>query len=238
MVKIDQTTNDDQSPATRASVGAADIIRQWIFEDTLKAGARLKEEEIAREIGISRTPVREALFVLQAEGLVELISNRGAVVRGYDVEDLESLYSLRAVLEGYAARRAADRVTPEVVAELEASCERYVALRQEGNPRGLIEENITFHSIILTAADHERLAQMTRGLIQHPMVYRTYFVYPPEERAISDYYHRQITAVLTEGDAARAERLIVEHVLEGLDYLLKRFRKNGTIFPSSDQLLT
>jgi DNA-binding GntR family transcriptional regulator len=233
--------NGNPSPsdtaATRASVGAADVIREWIFDGRLEAGSRLKEEEIAREIGISRTPVREALFVLQAEGLVELIPNRGAIVRGYDVNDVESLYSLRAVLEGFAARRAAERMTPETLAELEASCERYVELRREGDPRGLIEENITFHSIILAAADHERLEQMTRGLIQHPIVYRTYFVYPPEERAISDYYHRQITAVLTDGDAARAERLLTEHVLEGLDYLVKRFGPDGSLETPADQLL-
>ena len=224
-----RNNGDENGTGTRASTAAADVIREWIFEGRLDAGERLKEEELAREIGISRTPIREALFVLQAEGLVELIPNRGAVVRGYDVGDLESLYSLRAVLEGFAARRAAERITPEVIADLEASCGRYEDLRRDGDPRGLIEENISFHNIVLRAAQNERLEQMTRGLIQHPIVYRTYFVYPPEERAISDYYHRQITAVLAAGDAARAERLLTEHVLEGLDYLVKRFGSDGPL---------
>jgi DNA-binding GntR family transcriptional regulator len=82
-------TDEDHVPSPRASAGAVDVIREWIFDGSLESGARLKEEELAREIGISRTPIREALFVLQAEGLVELIPNRGAVVRGYDLSDLE-----------------------------------------------------------------------------------------------------------------------------------------------------
>lgn len=229
-----KTANDSQTMGTRASAAAVDVIREWIFEGRLSPGARLKEEELARELGISRTPIREALLVLQGDGLVELIPNRGAIVRGYDLADLESLYSLRAVLEGYAARRAAERTTDELIEALEASCERYVELRRAGDPRGLIEENITFHNIILEAASNERLEQMTRGLIQHPIVYRTYFVYPPEERAISDYYHRQITAVIATGDAARAERLLTEHVLEGLDYLVKRFGSDGELPSDAD----
>jgi|694.fasta_scaffold55660_3 DNA-binding GntR family transcriptional regulator len=216
-------TDEDHVPSPRASAGAVDVIREWIFDGSLESGARLKEEELAREIGISRTPIREALFVLQAEGLVELIPNRGAVVRGYDLSDLESLYSLRAVLEGYAARRAAERITPAIAAQLEASCDRYVELRRLNQARSLVEENIAFHNIILAAAQSDRLEQMTRGLIQHPIVYRTYFLYPPEERAISDHYHRQITAVIASGDAARSERLLTEHVLEGLDFLTKKF---------------
>ena len=217
------SSEDQAEPPRPRKAAAVDIIREWIFDGRLDSGARLKEEELAREIGISRTPIREALFVLQAEGLVELIPNRGAIVRGYDLSDLESLYSLRGVLEGFAARRAAERITPEIVEQLEASCERYIALRRDGDPRSLVEENIVFHNIILAAAQSERLEKMTRGLIQHPIVYRTYFLYPPEERAISDYYHRQITAVLAIGDAARAERLLTEHVLEGLDFLTKKF---------------
>src|SRR2546421_13031594 len=107
-----------------ASVAATELIRQAILDGRLEPGSRLKEEELARELGISRTPVREALLVLQAEGLVDAVPNRGAVVRSHDANDLEDLYQLRALLEGYAARRAAANVTEQDVVELWASCER------------------------------------------------------------------------------------------------------------------
>src|SRR5947199_9689795 len=92
------------------SVAATELIRQAILDGRLEPGSRLKEEELARELGISRTPVREALLVLQAEGLIETTPNRGAVVVTHDADDLIDLYQLRALLEGHAARQAASRV--------------------------------------------------------------------------------------------------------------------------------
>src|SRR5207247_11200915 len=106
-----------------ASVAATELIREAIIEGRLAPGQRLKEEELARELGISRTPVREALLMLQAEGLVDAAPNRGAVVRSHDADDLEDLYQLRALLEGYAARRAAAHISETAVADLRASCE-------------------------------------------------------------------------------------------------------------------
>src|SRR5437867_6791605 len=98
-----------------ASVAATELIRQAILDGRLEPGSRLKEEELARELGISRTPVREALLMLQAEGLVDAVPNRGAMVRVHTPEDLDDLYQLRALLEGYAARRAALRISDERV---------------------------------------------------------------------------------------------------------------------------
>src|SRR5579864_4506652 len=98
----------DRAPLVRnASAAATELIREAILDGRLEPGARLKEEELARELGISRTPVREALLVLQAEGLIVAEPNRGASVRRHDAEDLHDLYQLRALLEGHAARRAA-----------------------------------------------------------------------------------------------------------------------------------
>src|SRR5438309_11120403 len=93
-----------------ASMAATELIREAIVDGRLEPGRRLKEEELARELGISRTPVREALLVLQSEGLVAAEPNRGASVRAHDAADLDDLYQLRALLEGYAARRAAPRI--------------------------------------------------------------------------------------------------------------------------------
>jgi len=108
-----------QTPLSRtAAAAAADLIRQAIVDGRVPPGHRLKEEELAQQLGISRTPVREALLVLQSEGLVEAAPNRGATVRAYDTADLEEMYELRALLEGHAAGRAASRVTPDQLAHL------------------------------------------------------------------------------------------------------------------------
>ena len=141
-----------------AGVVATEVIREAIIDGRLAPGERLKEEELARELGLSRTPIREALAVLQAEGLVDTAPNRGATVRAHDAEDLDDLYRLRALLEGYAAGRAATKMPPEQVAELFASCERFEALA-DGDVAPLVKENMHFHSTIVEAAASGRVAE-------------------------------------------------------------------------------
>src|SRR5438067_4229529 len=122
---------EERAPLVRnASAAATELIREAIIDGRLPPGQRLKEEELARELGISRTPVREALLVLQTEGLVDAAPNRGAVVRSHDGDDLEDLYQLRALLEGYAARRAAANITVASLADLRASCERFESVME------------------------------------------------------------------------------------------------------------
>ena len=126
----------DGAPLTRnASVAATELIRQAIVDGRLEPGRRLKEEELARELGISRTPVREALLMLQAEGLVDAAPNRGATVRSHAAEDLDDLYQLRALLEGYATRRAATRLSDEAIDGLRESCERFDGLARRAGGR-------------------------------------------------------------------------------------------------------
>lgn len=212
-------------PLTKsASVAATELLRSAIVEGRLEPGRRLKEEELARELGISRTPVREALLVLQTEGLIDSAPNRGASVRAYGAADLEELYLLRALLESFAARLAATRIGKGEVAELRASCERFGELRASGDVTELVRENVRFHDLILAAARSERLAQMVRGVIQLPLVYRSYVWYSPDQKLISEHYHRRLTAALAAHEPERAELLMKEHVLEARDFLVARLR--------------
>jgi DNA-binding GntR family transcriptional regulator len=221
---------DGSAPLTRsASVAAAERIRAAILDGRLEPGRRLKEEELARELGISRTPVREALSVLQTEGLIDAPPNRGAVVRAYRPDDLGDLYQLRAVLEGFAARRAATRVTAEDIAELEKSCDRFVRLRAVEELEEIVAENMRFHAIILSAASSERLTQMARNVVQLPLVYRSFYWYSAEQKRISEHYHRQLTTALAAHDAERAEIVMKEHVLEAGDFLVAKARASAAI---------
>ncbi len=217
---------EDGEPLVRnASAVATELIRQAIVDGRLPPGRRLKEEELARELGISRTPVREALLVLQAEGLVDAAPNRGATVRAHTAEDLDDLYQLRALLEGYAARRAAVRMTDETAALLWGSCERFEAVAERGEVRDLVRENLFFHGTIHDAAGSARLAAMVRKVIELPLVYRSYVWYSPEQRHLSVHYHRQIARALEMRDAERAELLMKEHVFEARDLLVTRLRE-------------
>jgi DNA-binding GntR family transcriptional regulator len=215
----------DRAPLVRnASAAATELIREAIIDGRLPPGQRLKEEELARELGISRTPVREALLILQTEGLVDAEPNRGAVVRSHDAGDLEDLYALRALLEGYAARRAAANVTETTSAELWASCERFEALI-DGDVQELVKENLFFHSTILDTAKSRRVAEQIRKVIELPLVYRSYIWYSVDQRRISAHYHRQITKALESRDGERAELVMKEHVFEARDVLVSHVRE-------------
>src|SRR5215831_7791897 len=206
-----------------ASAAATELIREAILDGRLPPGQRLKEEELARELGISRTPVREALLVLQAEGLVDAAPNRGAVVRAHDAADLDDLYQLRALLEGYAARRAAGRISLEEIATLWTSCDRFDAIDGD-DVRELVKENLLFHNAILDAAGSVRAAGMVRKVIELPLVYKSYIWYSPDQKRISAHYHRQISKALEAGDAERAELVMKEHVYEARDLLVAHVR--------------
>ena len=215
---------EERTPLVRnASAAATELIRAAILDGRLPPGQRLKDEELARELGISRTPVREALLVLQTEGLVDAAPNRGAVVRSHDGDDLEDLYQLRALLEGYGARRAAANISEKSIADLWVSCDRFDSLI-EGDVQELVKENMFFHNTILDAARSRRVAELIRKVIELPLVYRSYIWYSVEQRRISAHYHRQITKALEAHDGERAELVMKEHVFEARDVLVARVR--------------
>jgi DNA-binding GntR family transcriptional regulator len=208
-----------------ASVVATDHIRNAIIEGRLAPGQRLKEEELARELGISRTPVREALLILQAEGLVDAVPNRGATVRAHGADDLDDLYQLRALLEGHAAHRAATRISEDDISLLRVSTERFEGLRGDADDLPeLVKENMFFHYTIIAAAGSARLEGMVRRVIELPLVYRSYVYYSPEQKRVSAHYHRQIVNALAARDAERAQLIMKEHVYEARDLLIASLR--------------
>jgi DNA-binding GntR family transcriptional regulator len=219
---------DAAGPLTKsASTVAAELIRAAIVEGRLEPGRRLKEEELARELGISRTPVREALLVLQTEGLLESTPNRGATVRMYEPAQIEEMYDLRGLLEGHVAHRAAGRISDEEVARLHESNARFATLRAEDDVVALIKENQFFHGTILEAAGSERLSQMVRTVIELPLVYRSFYWYSPEQKLISDHYHHQLAHALEAHDAERAELIMKEHVFEARDFLIEKLKEGA-----------
>lgn len=216
---------DDHPPLNRsAGEAAAGLIRQAILDGTLGPGQRLTEEGLARDLKISRTPVREALRVLQTEGLVESAPYQGSTVRTYATGDLDDMYQLRALLEGHAARRAASRISTEDVDRLRESCVRLVALGDAtaDNVVQIVEENMFFHTTILQSAGSQRLSDMVRKVIELPLVYKSYVWYSPNQKRISEHAHEQLVYALSSRDADRAELIMRGHVYEARDLLVAR----------------
>ena len=213
--------------AESRSAALARTIRTAIMDGRLKPGQPLRESDLAKELGTSRTPIREALLLLQAENLVAATPNRGAVVMSWDEEDLAELYGLRAVLEGYAARLAAEHVTPEVLDELEASNERYAKLRDSDKLPELVAENLEFHDAILRAAGSARLTTLVRQLTALPTVYQSYMAYSADHRRTAETDHRAITEALRVRDGVRAAEIMEHHVNWAGERAIAHFELGG-----------
>jgi DNA-binding GntR family transcriptional regulator len=225
----EEPSADEQVPARNAGGVATELIRHAIAEGRLQPGERLKEKELAEMLGISRTPVREALLLLQAEGLVDAMPNRGATVKAYTEAELADLYELRALLEGYAARRAASRITEGQLAILRETLTDFAAARHRNDREEIFRVNLRFHYTIVEASGVARLANLVRATIELPLVYRSFYLFSPAETELSEGMHRRVTSALTAGDAERAELLMKEHIFEGRDHLLGHLREQHAV---------
>ncbi len=212
--------------------GVFERLRRSILEGEYGPDERLVEGQLAERLGVSRTPIRQALTMLEAEGLVEITPNKGAVVCSFSVEDVWNIYDLRAILEGHAARRAAGRVDGDELArlrELAGEMEelaRANAADHETEIRRLVALNNEFHGIIIEASRNRRLLRLVRRTVEVPLVFKAFFWYGPRERAISNHYHRQILGALETGDGERAEIIMREHVYEGRDFVIGALKED------------
>jgi GntR family transcriptional regulator, trigonelline degradation regulator len=192
--------------------GPADRIRSAILNGTYAPGERLKETEVAKNLGVSRTPVREAFRALEAEGLIELLAGRGARVRSFSPEDVQMIHEIRSVLEGKVARHATMHVSNSHLAALERSCERL-----ENLPTGAAlecdRENQFFHGLIFDIGGNDRLTQIARHLLEVPLQYRKDYWSTEESKMASVAAHRRIWTALETRDADAAEETMCRHVL-------------------------
>lgn len=202
-----------------AAEAAAEAIRGAIVAGKLRPGQPLRESSLSAELGLSRTPIREAMLLLQADGLVDLNRNRGARVATYTRADLEDAYSLRAVIEAYAAGRAATRATAADIEALRQSCRRFDSLLAGQDPEqqditSLVAENLTFHTIVQRCSGSRRVAPIIRGLIHLPLLYRAHIWYSPTRKIISERHHHDIADALATRAAETARALMYDHVME------------------------
>jgi len=223
-----KTKRSAETPTKRSSIDAYYFIRQAIVDGAVKPGERLMEERWAKELSISRTPVRDALIKLEVEGLVSSLPNRGAVARRFSKDDVNESYELRSVLEGYAARKASTFITKKgiialrcIADQMEASLKRTFPSKEE-EVRWLVNQNNEFHNIISMASRNVRLQSILKTIIEIPLVFKGYFWFGREERILSNHYHRRLILAIENGDGERAELLMKEHIYEGRDFILTK----------------
>jgi len=202
----------------RAAERAYATIRDGILHGTYDAGSRLTEEDLARTAGVSRTPVREALRRLHAEGLVQFEPNHGAVVALYDLDRAEEIFELRALLEPVGARRAAERATPDTISTLRSLAEQQIAesTRRRGEYLLRIGQlNDRFHRLIQAAAESSRLEKTLAGLIEATLILSTFRQYTPAELIRSADQHLELVQAFEARDPVWAHSIMATHILAG-----------------------
>ena len=194
---------------------AYEAIRTAILHGEYEAGAPLREEELAAVTGVSRTPVREALRRLAAQGLVEIVPNHGARVASLTREDTEEVFELRLLIEGYAVRKAAERIDGATLDELDALV---TEMRTAAQGRGddvlekLADLNHQFHTKVLNAARSTRITTLVNSVIVASLMVRTFESYSAEEREQSLRHHRELVRALRAADPEWAASVIHNHI--------------------------
>jgi DNA-binding GntR family transcriptional regulator len=194
---------------------AYEAIRSGIASGAFQAGMHLGAADLAERYGISRTPVREALRRLHAEGFVEFFANRGAYVSNWSQADIEEVFALRTVLEGHAAELSAARLRPGEIQRLAQLADAMEALASDGPGRDLqklAETNGEFHRIIISAAANRRLAAMISGLVEMALVARTFGFYSEDDLARSMTHHRELIAAFSARDPTWAGSVMRSHI--------------------------
>lgn len=188
-------------------------LRRMIAHGDLAPGERVREVEIANQLGVSRTPVREAFRSLIAEGLVTLQAGMGVMVSVYSPEDVHLIHEVGSLVEGRVARFATERISIQQVRALMASCDRLESLAID-DVRGCFDENARFHGTIFDIVGSARLTHVGRQLLEIPMGYKHHYWSDPELRAMSVQAHRAVCEAFEARDADAAEEAMRMHVSE------------------------
>lgn len=185
-------------------------LRKGILSGTLPGGARLVQAEIAEQLKVSTTPVREALRDLATEGLIRLDTHRGATVRSISLAEAKEIYDLRLLLEPMAMRKAAQHISDEQIRQAAELCN---SMKEAEDEAAWMELNRRFHHLLTSAAGGSRLPALVASLQDSAALYVGVMIHSkPELRRKGDREHRQMLTALRRRDADAAEKTMREHL--------------------------
>jgi DNA-binding GntR family transcriptional regulator len=205
--------------AKNLSAEIVGILRTGILSQELTAGTRLFEAELAERLGVSRAPVREALRLLEQEGLVASFPRRGAIVVGLPEEEIQAVYELRADIEAKAFGQLAPRITDDQLAELSGLLDEMEQSRRDRDTEGVVAADTAFHSRIVEMAGFVLLRKLWSNIdgLVRLRTYQLIEPVPPSESGLiesSQYPHAVLLDALRQRDAERAVFVARAHILE------------------------
>lgn len=220
-------TVPDFAARPQLSEDVARFVRRRIFDGTYPAGGYIRLEQLASELGISVTPVREALFALRAEGLLAQQPRRGFVVLPVTGRDIADVSNVQAYVGGELAARAAQNISDDQVRALSAIQDALEDAYRRDDGEAAVRLNHEFHRAINVAADSPKLAQMMSLITRYApeSVFPTIESWPAE----SMRHHRQLLTALAEHDDALARTAMSEHLASGAGPLIEHLKTRGVV---------
>lgn len=187
-------------------------LRQAILTGELKPGERLMEIHLANRLGVSRTPIREAIRMLELEGLVTMIPRKGAEVSRISKQDISDVLEVRASLDALAVRLCCERITEEEIQKLEEAVKSFSEAVDSGDLTAVAQADVDYHDIIVNASKNKRLIQMVFNLAERVYRYRLEYIKDKSSHENLIKEHQEILDFIKKKDAANAEKAIIKHV--------------------------
>ena len=210
MAKIEQSDNESYLISLRGKVFYQ--LQNDILNGKYQPGDSLIETRLSEELGVSRTPIREAIRQLELEELVQSIPNKGAIVTGISAQDIEDIYTLRMMIEGLAARWAAEKISQDELEELKEALDLEEFYTQKKDSDHLIKFDTRFHEVIFRASKSKPLMHTLSTFHHYVQRARNVSFESPDRAQKALEEHKAIFNALNERDADKAEKLMTEHV--------------------------
>ena len=209
---------------------AYQAIREGIVSGAYPPGSHLTAQDLAAASGLSRTPVREAMRRLHTEGLISFIPHRGAFVAQMEQRDIQKIYDLRLVLEGFAAEAAATEATDAQISELDRLATEMADAVEQGGEKWveqITRINNSFHKLIVTAAANPRLEVALASIVEVPLVLRTFRRYSLDDMRRSTAQHKELVQAIRARDGAWARSVMTSHIHAARTALLRSIAEMG-----------
>ena len=187
-------------------------LRQAILRGELKPGERLMEIQLANKLGVSRTPVREAIRKLELEGLVLMIPRKGAEVADITEKSLRDVLEVREALEELAVRLACDKITREGIGELKKAAQDFRRVLKSNDITEIAEADVCFHDVICIATENQKLVQLLNNLREQMYRYRIEYLKDPRVYGKLLAEHEEIIRHIESGEKEKAAKVVSQHI--------------------------
>lgn len=199
-------------------------LREAIIDGSLKPGERVMEVQLAEKLGVSRTPVREAIRKLELEGLLIMVPRKGAYVADVSFKDVLDVLEIRASLEGLAASLAAEKMTEEEVQILQMKSREFSKCVENDDVQGMIHKDSEFHDIILKSARNAKLLNIIEGLRDQVQRFRVVYFTEFNKSSYLTQEHQRVLEAISNRDSEVAQKYAQQHIENIKNYIISRMK--------------